>query len=103
MDYFHAIILGVVQGLTEFLPISSTAHLVMTERLFGFSPETYGLGFNASIQLGTTLAVIWFFRTDLWNIVAKWRDPAERKLFWMLVIATIPALVAGFLLRDVIA
>lgn len=100
MDIFHAIVLGIVQGLTEFLPISSTAHLVLTERLFGLSPDTYGLGFNAGIQLGTTLAVIWFFRRDLWNLVTGWRRAEERRLFWMLVVATIPALIIGFLLKD---
>ena len=100
MDVFYAIILGIVQGLTEFLPISSTAHLLITEHLFGLSPKTYGVGFNASIQLGTTFAVIWFFRKDLWGIVSRWKDPKERNLFWMLVIATIPALAVGYLVKD---
>lgn len=102
MDFLHAIILGIVQGFTEFLPISSTAHLVITERFFGLDPGTFGLGFNAAIQLGTTVAVIFFFRHDLWNLVTKWRQPAERKLLGMLVIATIPALVAGLAFKSVI-
>ncbi len=103
MDVFYAIILGIVQGLTEFLPISSTAHLVITERMFGLSPGTYGLGFNASIQLGTTLAVIWFFRKDLWRLVSRWREPQERNLLLMLVVATIPALIVGYFLKDIVA
>ncbi len=102
MDYLHALILGIVQGLTEFLPISSTAHLVITEKFFGFDPKTFGLGFNAGIQLGTTLAVIWYFRRDLWQLVTGWRRAKERRLFWMLVVATIPALGAGFLFKDVV-
>lgn len=95
VDYFYAVLLGIVQGLTEFLPISSTGHLALTEDLLGLDPQTFGLQFDAAIQLGTTVAVIWFFRRDLWDLVRGWRQPKERKLMVALVVATLPALAVG--------
>lgn len=95
IDYFYAVLLGIVQGLTEFLPISSTGHLALTEKLLGLDPQTFGLQFDAAIQLGTTVAVIWFFRKDLWDLVVNWRKPKERKLMLALVVATLPALAIG--------
>ena len=65
MDYLYALLLGIVQGLTEWLPISSTGHLILTERLFGLDTEVFNLTFDAAIQLGTTVAVIFYFREDL--------------------------------------
>jgi undecaprenyl-diphosphatase len=62
MDYLYALLLGIVQGLTEWLPISSTGHLILTERLFGLDPDVFNLTFDAAIQLGTTAAVIFYFR-----------------------------------------
>lgn len=100
MDYLYAVILGIVQGLTEFLPISSTGHLILTERLFGLDPDTFGLPFDAAIQLGTTVAVVYFFRSDLWNLVRNFRQPQQQKLFAALVIATIPAIIFGLLLES---
>lgn len=94
-DYFYAVLLGIIQGLTEFLPISSTGHLALTEDLLGLDPQTFGLQFDAAIQLGTTAAVIWFFRKDLWDLVRNWRQPKERKLMLALVLATLPALAIG--------
>lgn len=102
IDYFYAILLGIVQGLTEFLPISSTAHLAITENLLGLNEHTFGLQFDAAIQLGTTAAVIWFFRKDLWDLVVNWRKPRERKLLLALVLATIPAAVIGKLTESYI-
>lgn len=102
MDALYALLLGVIQGITEFLPISSTGHLIITERLLGLDPKTFGLGFDAAIQLGTTLAVIYFFRTDLWDLIRNFRQPAERRLLWLLGIATIPALIIGKLLEHFI-
>lgn len=99
MDFLYAVILGVVQGLTEFLPISSTGHLILTERLFGLNPENFGLGFDAAIQLGTTVAVIYYFRQDLWDLISKYRQPQEQKLLAALVLATLPALVIGMAIQ----
>lgn len=95
IDYFYAILLGIIQGLTEFLPISSTGHLAITENVLGLDPDVFGLQFDAAIQLGTTVAVIWFFRKDLWDLVRNWRKPKERKLLLALVLATLPALAIG--------
>ncbi len=100
MDYLYAIILGIVQGLTEFLPISSTGHLILTERLFGLDPAVFGLPFDAAIQLGTTVAVVYFFRRDLLDLLKGFRQPDQRRLLAALVIATIPALFFGLLLQS---
>jgi undecaprenyl-diphosphatase len=107
MDAFQAIILGIVQGLTEFLPISSTAHLRLVPAFAGWDDP--GTAFTAVVQLGTVAAVLIYFRQDLWNIARAWlrslRDPAERgtleaKLGWYLIIGTIPVAVLGLLFKD---
>lgn len=95
MDFLYAFILGIIQGLTEWLPISSTGHLIIASRFLGLNEQDFGLSFDAAIQLGTTLAVIWFFRHDLTDLVRNFRQPKERKLLWALIIATIPALIIG--------
>lgn len=107
MDWFQAIFLGFVQGLTEFLPISSTAHLLITRDLFGWSQQKYYID---AIQFGSVIAVILYFRQDLAQILrgswaawqAKDRQREEWKLLMGIILGTIPALVAGFLFKDVI-
>jgi undecaprenyl-diphosphatase len=96
MDYLYAAVLGIVQGVTELLPISSTAHLILGARLFGLDPAIFGLGFDAAIQLGTTVAVIYFFRADLGRLIRDFREPAQQRLLAALIIATIPAVIIGF-------
>ena len=80
MDAFQAIVLGIVQGLTEFLPISSTAHLRIVPAFLGWDDP--GAAFTAVVQLGTMAAVLLYFRDDLWRIVRTWfrslRDPSLR-------------------------
>jgi undecaprenyl-diphosphatase len=107
MDAFQAIILGIVQGLTEFLPISSTAHLRLVPAFAGWDDP--GTAFTAVVQLGTVAAVLIYFRQDLWNIARAWlrslRDPEARgtleaKLGWYLIIGTIPVAVLGLLFKD---
>jgi undecaprenyl-diphosphatase len=100
MDYLYAVVLGVIQGLTEFLPISSTAHLILGERLFGLDPAVFGLAFDAAIQLGTTIAVIYFFRADLGRLMRDFREPAQQRLFTALIVATIPAIIFGVTLES---
>ncbi len=102
MDYVYAVILGIVQGITEWLPISSTGHLILTERLFGVNHDVFNLTFNAAIQLGTTVAVIYYFRSDLWNILRNARQPQQRRLLVMLAVATIPAGLAGLAFKPTI-
>jgi undecaprenyl-diphosphatase len=109
MDAFQAIVLGIVQGLTEFLPISSSGHLRIVPALFGW--EDPGAAFTAVIQLGTMAAVLVYFRRDLWAIGRAWlrsvRDPAARatteaRLGWFIILGTIPISVVGLLLKDTI-
>jgi undecaprenyl-diphosphatase len=103
----EACVLGVVQGLTEFLPISSTAHLRIVPAFAGW--EDPGAAFTAVTQLGTMAAVLVFFREDLARIARGWvaglRDPVRRReldsrLGWYLIIGTIPISVFGFAFRD---
>ena len=107
MSWFEAIVLGIVQGLTEFLPISSTGHLRIIPAFAGW--EDPGAAFTAIIQLGTTLAVLIYFREDLWRVARAWvgslRDPSLRRtvdarLGWYLIVATIPISIFGFVFDD---
>lgn len=95
MDFLYAGLLGIIQGLTEFLPISSTGHLALAQEYLNLDQDTFGLQFDAAIQLGTTVAVVWFFRKDLWGIVTNWRSPKEKRLLLSLGVATLPALAIG--------
>src|SRR3954453_4307136 len=91
-----AAVLGVVQGLTEFLPVSSTAHLLISERLIGFSDP--GGVFTVMIQLGSILAVMWLYRAKILSVVAGLPSDANARRFAiMIAVATVPALVAGLL------
>jgi len=95
-DLFKAAILGIVEGLTEFLPVSSTGHLLMLERFFGFDDDAFGKTFVVLIQLGAILAIlsIYFFR--LWNIfIRAFSDPAARRFVIGVLIAFLPAAIIG--------
>jgi undecaprenyl-diphosphatase len=109
MDLFQAIILGAVQGLTEFLPISSSAHLILVPWVLGW-PE-HGLAFDAALHLGTLAALLLYFWRDWVNITVaffsglrdtKKRQSLEFKLAVMLILGTIPAAVIGVLAQDLI-
>ena len=101
MSILEALILGLVQGLTEFIPVSSSGHLLLAHELFGTTEST--LAFDVALHVGTLLALILFFRKDLWrlakNIIGK---NADGRLARLLIIATIPAAIAGFLFGDYI-
>ncbi len=112
MTLLQSILLGIIQGITEFLPISSSAHLVITPYLLGWNiPAQDGFIFDVLVQLGTLLAVIIYFRKDLWKIIVAvinglihrtpFTDPMSR-LGWLLVLATIPAVIAGVLFKDLV-
>lgn len=105
----QAAVLGVVQGLAEFLPISSSAHLILARLFFGFDADRFGLSFDVACHLGTLLAVLAYFREDLLRMVAavprllrpeRHTDPAAR-LSWLVILGTLPVVVAGLLLRNV--
>lgn len=109
MHTLEAIVLGIVQGLTEFLPISSSGHLRIVPAFAGW--EDPGAAFTAVVQLGTMAAVLLYFRRDLWNItrgmVAGLRDPAARRTVeWrmglFIILGTIPIAVIGLVLKDTI-
>jgi undecaprenyl-diphosphatase len=96
-----AALLGVIQGLTEFLPVSSTAHLLVGAHLLGFDDP--GGVFTVMIQLGSILAVMWLYRTKIFHIVTRLGTDADARHFaLMIVVAFIPAVVAGALLADYI-
>ena len=96
IDLLKAAALGVLQGLTEFLPVSSTAHLLIGERLVGFSDP--GGVFTVMIQLGSILAVMWLYRAKILSVIAGLpSDPAARRFAIMIAVATVPALAAGLL------
>jgi undecaprenyl-diphosphatase len=112
MSILQAIILGIVQGLTEFLPVSSSAHLVIIPFIFGWEiPEQIAFIFDVLVQLGTLLAVIVFFWRDLLIIFRSvfqgirhkkpFETPAAR-LGWLIVLATLPAGILGLLLKDLV-
>jgi undecaprenyl-diphosphatase len=96
---FEAIVLGVVQGLTEFLPISSTAHLVIVPRLFGWDGELVNsLGFDVALHAGTLLSVLVCLRKDIADMLR-----ARSRLLWMIAAATVPAALAGLFLEDYVS
>ena len=107
VDVLQATVLGIVQGLTEFLPISSSAHLLIVPRLLGWADP--GAAFTAVIQLGTMAAVVLYFRADLVRIALAWlaslRDRSRRadldaRLGWYLILGTVPIVVFGFAFSD---
>ena len=111
MSFLQAFILGIIQGLTEFIPVSSTAHLLVFSELLGLPSDDRTFAFSVIIQLGTVLALLIFFWKDFWQITGafflgiKHKKPFENlhaRLGWLVITATIPALVAGFFLKDIV-
>ncbi len=107
MSIFEAIVLGIVQGLTEFLPISSTAHLRIVPAFAGW-PDP-GAAFTAVVQIGTMAAVLIYFRADLWRIARTWlaslfdrtkRSELDARLGWYIIIGTIPISIFGVAFKD---
>jgi undecaprenyl-diphosphatase len=107
MDLIHALILGLVQGLTEFLPISSSAHVRIVGELMGMKADP-GAAFTAIIQLGTEAAVVVYFAADIVRIVSRWfqslfkrvpRNDPDAKLGWFIIFGSIPIVVLGVLFQ----
>src|SRR6266536_1287644 len=103
MTIIHAFLLGIIQGLTEFIPVSSTAHLLIGQQLLGIPADEAMFSFLVIVQLGTFVSLIVFYWKDLLNLVqaffTKPFSTQENKLAWYIIIATIPALIAGYLLN----
>lgn len=108
MDLFQAFILAIIQGITEFLPISSSAHLILPKEILGWQDQ--GLAFDVAVHLGTLLAVIFAFRQKILALIGNFflwisfkpNDAKQQKLIWNILIATIPAGILGLLLADFI-
>ena len=113
MDIIQGIIIGIVQGLTEFLPVSSSAHLVFIQKILGVQSS---LAFDTFLHLGTLIAVMWFFRYDIYKMILSWlssirdilsgrfregfySDPYKR-LAWYVILATIPVGIVGVLFEN---
>jgi undecaprenyl-diphosphatase len=98
---WQAVVLGITQGLTEFLPVSSSGHLVIVQSLMAV-PEGIAISFDIVVHLGTLLAVLLYFRQDLCQLLQGIfkRDPAALRLFGALALGTVPAVIIGFLLKD---
>lgn len=101
MDLFEALVLGFVQGITEFIPVSSSGHLEIARQIFNFSTENFHL-FLEFINLGTLLALIFYFRKRIWRIILDVFKERNYKMAINLVITTLPAGLAGLLLGDII-
>ncbi|WP_407392901.1 undecaprenyl-diphosphatase UppP [Methanobrevibacter sp.] len=115
MNIIQAIIIGIVQGLTEFLPVSSSAHLVFAQNILGVESS---LAFDIFLHLGTLIAVLWFFRYDIIKMIKSWwlsigdilqgrfmqgfYEDAYKRLAWYVILATIPVAIVGILFDDAI-
>lgn len=106
-DVWYAVLLGVIQGASEYLPVSSTGHLVLAQYLLGLDPDIFGLTFDAVIHLGTLLAVLTYFYRDFLRLAAavfrpevRRQDPAAARLALAIVVGTVPAAVLGWLFES---
>ena len=115
MDIIQAVIIGIVQGLTEFLPVSSSAHLVFIQNILGVESS---LAFDTFLHLGSLLAVLWFFRGDIIKMLRSWWlsigdilqgrfrqgliDDPYKRLAWYVILATIPVGIVGILFNDAV-
>ena len=107
MDSLHIFILAIVQGLTEFLPISSSAHLVLMPRIMNWSDQ--GLVFDVAVHFGSLIAVLSYFRSEVGRMLTSWtrslaggKADQDSLLAWWVIIGTLPVVIVGFLLQGVI-
>ncbi len=106
MTTLEIIVLAIIQGLTEFLPVSSSAHLILPSQLLGWTDQ--GLAFDVAVHVGTLLAVLLYFRQDVGQLFVAWiaslkgQQTPNSTLAWCIIIGTIPAGLAGLLLKDYI-
>ncbi|RUO78162.1 undecaprenyl-diphosphatase [Idiomarina tyrosinivorans] len=106
MTYIEAIFLALIQGLTEFLPISSSAHLILPSQLLGWADQ--GLAFDVAVHVGTLIAVVWYFKQTVWELLRGWlqsfsgQHGSDSRMAWLIIWATVPAVIAGLLFADVI-
>ena len=109
MEWWHALILGIVEGFTEFLPVSSTGHVTILANLFGYTINDPDItAFTAIIQIGAIFAAIWYFRKDIIRIAAAWirgifhkkeRGTLDYRFGWAVIIGSVPIAIVGFVFR----
>ncbi len=104
MDKLQLIILSMMQGLTEFLPISSSAHLILVPQVFNWPDQ--GLVFDVAVHFGSLIAVVYYFRDEVWRMLKSWlrsvsggESDQDSRLAWWVIIGTLPAVVFGFFLQ----
>jgi undecaprenyl-diphosphatase len=106
VNLFHAFLLGIIEGLTEFIPVSSTAHMLIAQKLFNIPSGDAMFAFLILVQIGPLVALIIYFWNDLFTLVKAFFAPPfstpENKMAWFIIIATIPALLAGVLLKNAV-
>lgn len=107
MDFLQIIVLSIVQGITEFLPVSSSAHLILVPVLTDW--EDQGLAFDVAVHVGTLSAVVYYFRKDIANLLTAWvrslatrKQTQDSKIAWFVILGTIPAALCGLLFKDFI-
>lgn len=109
MDLLHAVIFGIIEGITEFLPISSTGHLTIAEQLLGYNINDPAVtAFTAFIQTGATLATVLYFREDIWRVITAWlagitggnKDTPDYRMGWAIIIGSIPIAIVGITFKD---
>ncbi|MEA2089006.1 MAG: undecaprenyl-diphosphatase UppP [Patescibacteria group bacterium] len=101
MDYFYAIIFGIIQGATEFIPISSSAHLIIFHKIINL-PINNELAFDVFLHLASFLAIIIFFKKDIFQLCKSFFKQDKNRLPYLIILATIPAAVAGYFLENLI-
>src|SRR5262245_6230671 len=102
-DLIKAIFLGIVEGLTEFIPVSSTGHLLLVQRFFGFTDDDFGKTFAILIQFGAILALLSIYAARLWHMaIGFFSDPAARRFVIGVLISFLPAAIVGALAHDFI-
>jgi undecaprenyl-diphosphatase len=113
MNSIQALLLGIIQGLTEFLPVSSTAHLLIGQKILGVPANEAVFSFLVIIQLGTILSLIIYFNSELWKIALAVLSnlkrlnklhslPMDARMGWYILLATVPALIAGLIFKDLL-
>jgi undecaprenyl-diphosphatase len=108
MTWFEAVILALVQGLTEFLPISSSAHLILPSQVLGWSDQ--GLAFDVAVHVGTLMAIVIYFRQEVIQLSGAWfksvsfrEQSTDGRLAWLIILSTLPAGFAGLIFNDFIS
>ncbi|MEO5511123.1 MAG: undecaprenyl-diphosphate phosphatase, partial [Longimicrobiales bacterium] len=100
IDIGKAVIMGIVEGATEFIPVSSTGHLILAGEWLNFLDSARRETFEVFIQLGAILAIVWIYRSKILHTFGCWQRPAERRLLVNLLLAFLPAALIGFVIHD---